>query len=156
MATLQPPEALSQWAGDELWKRKSMASRKNKKSTSQSIAVNQSNPTARTGHEFGLQQHGGLDWSPLLRIAGRDKPIGELLQATAPSSAIKAPIADKPAAANKPEDTLVQGEDSPTVGPATVAPPTITVSTQDDYAQIDLKLSIQPTPILTKKLTDRA
>ncbi|MEZ4676611.1 MAG: hypothetical protein R2932_20495 [Caldilineaceae bacterium] len=124
---------------------------KKKKSTSQSIAVNQSNPTARTGHEFGLQQHGGLDWSPLLRIAGRDKPIGELLQATAPSSAIKAPIADKPAAANKPEDTLVQGEDSPTVGPATVAPPTITVSTQDDYAQIDLKLSIQPTPILSEE-----
>jgi len=91
----------------------------------------------QNGEEYGRSLHGGLAWSDCLRIAGRNRPVATMIAAWKP---------EKP----KPHpDTAAILDALPTV-----TPPQLSVSPNlDDYAQIDLQLAIQVTPLLSEEPT---
>ncbi len=92
--------------------------------------------TPQTGEEYGRFTHAGLEWSPLLRIVGQTKPLKTTVGAWADDAAsVPAFSASKEATGTNPLARL-----------------SITTSaTTEDYVQIDLKLAIQATPILSEE-----
>lgn len=79
------------------------------------------------GEMYGRQLHGGLEWSECLRIVGRDRSLAELL---ADRTHELAADEDLP-----PDYLRVQCAATP----------------GEDYAQIDLQLTIQHTPLLSEE-----
>ncbi len=107
--------------------------------------------TPQTGEEYGRFTHAGLEWSPLLRIVGQAKP----LQLTvAQWRAAQATAVGAEATLTPPTDPAIDPPmDSAGTMATRLAPPIVTTSTtMEDYAQIDLKLAIQATPILSEEV----
>jgi len=93
---------------------------------------------------------GGLEWPETLRLVGRDATVATVVQRWQESqkSSVPAalPLSDEPSGAQD-SATAAAVADS-----LVLAPPAVTVSsTEEDYAQIDLALAIQESPILSEE-----